>query len=101
MMRAGLQVAATAAIALVTVACNGTGQLKTGMQEADVVGLLGQPIEVITEPSLMGEFLAEEEVKTCVPKATKVLVYDRWINDVGVAIDAKGTVVCFEVVSFF
>lgn len=70
------------------------------MQEADVIGLLGQPIEVITEPSLMREFLPEEEVKTCVPKATKVLVYDRWINDVSVAIDAKGSVVCFDVVKF-
>jgi hypothetical protein len=70
------------------------------MQEAEVILLLGAPAEVITESSLMSVFFSEEEnVKSCLPKATRVLVYDRWINDVSAAIDAKGAVVCFEVVS--
>lgn len=44
----------------------------------------------------MQEFFVKEDVKSCLPKATKVLVYDRSINDVSVAIDARGTVLCFE-----
>jgi hypothetical protein len=71
------------------------------MQEADVIRLLGET-RVVTHRDGMSGFFFEEKVKTCLPKASKVLVYDRWIrNDVSVAINASGTVVCFEVVKFF
>jgi hypothetical protein len=86
-------------ICLATVGCNGASHLRNGMQEAEVIQLLGAPAEVITESSLMSVFFIEEDIKSCLPKATRVLVYDRWINDVSVAIDAKGAVVCFEVVT--
>ena len=85
-------------ICLATIACNGASELRNGMQEAEAIQLLGTP-EVITEPSLMPEFFPGENVKDCLSKATKVLVFDRWINDVSAAIDAKGTVLCFEVVT--
>ncbi len=56
----------------------------------------------MTNRAIMSGYFFEKEVKSCLPKATKVLVYDRWIrNDASVAIDAKGTIVCFEVVNFF
>lgn len=85
----------------VTGACNGASDLQNGMQEADVIRLLGEP-RVVTRPDLMSGFFFEEKVKSCLPRATKVFVYDRWIrNDVSVAVDTKGTVVCFEVVKFF
>jgi hypothetical protein len=99
--RHALGMALVIGIFLATVACNGASQLRNGMQEAEVIELLGAPLEVITEPSLMPEFFSSEEMaKSCVPKAARVLVHDRWINDVSVAIDAKGTVLCFEVVKF-
>jgi hypothetical protein len=89
-----------AGIILATVACNPGSQLRKGMQEPEVIDLLGPATEVITETSLMQEFFVTEDVKSCLPKATKVLVYDRLINDVSVAIDAGGTVLCVEVVPF-
>lgn len=71
------------------------------MQETDVIRLLGEP-RVVTRHDIMSGFFFEEKVKNCLPRATKVFVYDRWIrNDVSVAVDTKGTVVCFEVVKFF
>lgn len=70
------------------------------MQETEVIDLLGAPMDVITETSLMQEFFVKADVKSCLPKATRVLVYDRWINDVSVAVDAKGIVLCFEVVPY-
>ena len=70
------------------------------MQEAEVIELLGAPLDAITESSLMQEAFVKEDVKSCLPKATKVLIFDRWINDVSVAVDAKGTVLCFEVIPY-
>jgi hypothetical protein len=85
---------------LATAACNPGSQLRKGMQEAEVIDLLGPATEVITESSLMQQFFVKEDVKACLPKATRVLVYERLINDVSVAIDANGTVLCFEVVPY-
>jgi hypothetical protein len=96
----GRRIALAVGILLATVACNPGSQLRNGMQEAEVVDLLGAPMDVITETSLMQEFFVKADVKSCLPKATKVLLYDRWINDVSVAIDAKGTVLCFEVIPY-
>jgi hypothetical protein len=94
------RIALAVGIVLATVACNPGSQLRKGMQEAEVIDLLGAPLDVITESSLMQEFFVKEDVKSCLPKATKVLIYDRWINDVSVAVDAKGIVLCFEVVPY-
>jgi hypothetical protein len=94
------RIALVVGIVLATVACNPGSQLREGMQEVEVIDLLGNATEVITERSLMQGFFVKEDVKSCIPKAIKVLVYDRWINDVSVAIDARGTVACFEVVPF-
>jgi hypothetical protein len=94
------RIALVVGILLATVACNPGSQLRKGMQEAEVIELLGPPLDVITESSLMQEFFVKEDVKSCLPKATKVLVFDRWINDVSVAVDASGTVLCFEVIPY-
>jgi hypothetical protein len=94
------RIALAVGIVLATTACNPGSQLRKGMQEAEVIELLGAATEVVTESSLMQEFFVKEDVKACLPKATRVLVYDRLINDVSVAIDARGTVVCYEVVKF-
>lgn len=40
----------------------------------------------------MSVFFVKEDVKSCLPNAAGVLVYDRWIDDVSVALDAQGTV---------
>ena len=75
------------------------------MKEADVIDLLGKPnrtVDLSPDATLMRRYFFESTIKKCLPKPRKVLVYDRWIrNDIGVALDEKGVVACFEIVNFF
>ena len=74
------------------VACD-SHPVQVGMNENDVVKMMGKPTLAIDERQQVASLFANDPA--CVSKLTRVAVYDRWWrNDVVVGFDTSGIVQC-------
>ena len=78
--------------------CDESKRIRPGMREQEVIQILGKPTRILTDCRVMADYVwLHEDRDTCLPKAAKVLFFDRLVSlDVSVTISAGGDVVCVE-----